>query len=339
MKWKNSDKQVLFFNYNIVYYNRTNNRVTDPMENRNYVPYIHKNGIIYPKRDLTNINIFESKTLKPESVLYFDAGSGFPRFKLSMTDSKRCIKIPKADYIIVSGNNDFKSPSYNYVVIEDNSSIYFVLEDDWNTWFNNSIVLFKNTCSAYHNFNGDPKVIYNGRVNSYTKESVWLAKYTEGEYSIPYLTDKQLDKIICEMCPEPTYEEFESILDMLNSEDASVVQLGVKMLTGYNVDKYKLSMRLILYTRVNWYVFTKNTVGTKQLIDTLDLYTYYICNDFPRGAYHAQKEYETYNAEDVAIAKKLGYKMIKEWLQNVYKRQILDYEFDWLPDERKVALE
>lgn len=53
------------------------------------------------------------------------------------------------------------------------------------------------------------------------------------------------------MCPEPTYEEFVSILDMLDSQDASVVQLGTKMIAGYNVDKYKLSMRLILTTRSN----------------------------------------------------------------------------------------
>lgn len=78
-----------------------------------------------------------------------------------------------------------------------------------------------------------------------------MAKYLDGQYTKPFVTDVQLDKIICEMCPEPTYEEFNSVLDMLNSEDASVVQLGVKMLTGYNVEKYKLSMRLILLTRRN----------------------------------------------------------------------------------------
>ena len=53
------------------------------------------------------------------------------------------------------------------------------------------------------------------------------------------------------MCPEPTYEEFLSIIDMLNSDDASIVQLGIKMLVGYNVEKYKLSFRLILQTRTN----------------------------------------------------------------------------------------
>jgi hypothetical protein len=53
------------------------------------------------------------------------------------------------------------------------------------------------------------------------------------------------------MCPEPTYEEMLSLLDMLNSEDASIVQLGVKMITGFNVEKYRLTFRLILYTRKN----------------------------------------------------------------------------------------
>ena len=103
----------------------------------------------------------------------------------------------------------------------------------------------------YHTFTGTPKIIYQGKVTSYTKDSLYLAKYADGTYTKPYITDEQLDKIICNMCPEPTYDEFISILDMLNSEDASVVQLGVKMIAGYNVDKYKLSMSLILQTRSN----------------------------------------------------------------------------------------
>jgi hypothetical protein len=60
-----------------------------------------------------------------------------------------------------------------------------------------------------------------------------------------------LDKIINDLCPEPTYEEIESIVDMLNSEDAATVQLGVKMIQGYNANKYRLTLRLILCTRDN----------------------------------------------------------------------------------------
>ncbi|MBO7693462.1 MAG: hypothetical protein J6T10_12600 [Methanobrevibacter sp.] len=104
--------------------------------------------------------------------------------------------------------------------------------------------------SKYHYFS-NVKQIYKGRLSTFDKDSVYLAKYADGEYTVPYITDNELDKIICGMCPEPTYDEVTSLIDMLNSEDASVVQLGVKMLTGFNVEKYKLTFKLILYTRSN----------------------------------------------------------------------------------------
>ena len=107
---------------------------------------------------------------------------------------------------------------------------------------------------------------------------------------------------------------------------------------GYNVDKFKLSMRLILLTRSNWYLFTKNTVGTKQLMETLKILPNYISDDFARGAYYVQKNNESYAVEDVAIAKKLSAAMIKRWLQGLYERQLLNYDYQWLPDERKVDI-
>jgi hypothetical protein len=50
----------------------------------------------------------ETTTIKPGSKLFFDPGSSFPRFKLAMSDNKRCIKLDKGDYIVVSGDKDFK---------------------------------------------------------------------------------------------------------------------------------------------------------------------------------------------------------------------------------------
>ena len=88
-------------------------------------------------------------------------------------------------------------------------------------------------------------------MTSYGKDTVYLAKYADGDYTLPYITDNELDKAICGMCPEPTYDEIMSVIDMLNSDDASIVQLGVKLIAGFNVEKYKMTFKLILYTRSN----------------------------------------------------------------------------------------
>lgn len=103
----------------------------DPMQLRNYYSYMHSKGYIYPKKDLSVISKLETKTIKPGSTLYFDAGSGFPRFKLSMSDNKRCIKVAKGDYIVVSGERSCQCPPYEYVVIEDLSNIYLVRDEEY----------------------------------------------------------------------------------------------------------------------------------------------------------------------------------------------------------------
>lgn len=272
--------------------------------------------------------------------MFFDKGSGFPRFKLGLTDNKRCIKVGKADYVVVSGEAEFKTTDEEYVVLEDNDSderLYFVKYEDWKIYFNDSLSFFVNALVGLHNFT-NAKVIYKGKLQSFEKNSVYLAKYALGEYTIPYITDNDLDKICCSMCPDPTYDEFLSIIDMLNSDDASVVQLGVKMLAGYNIEKYKLSFRLILCTRKNWYNWSRNLVACKQLIETLGINNWDIYDNFAGGSYRCEREGESYTIEDLAIAKRLASKFIREDLQQYLQNYYTSRNYTWLPDERTVEL-
>ena len=126
MKWKNTDKECKKFNYNIVYSNAVHGYKTIPFETLRWSYEFITNGFCYPKKDLSNIDTFETTTVKPESKLYFDSGSGFPRFKLSLSDNKRCIKTSKANYIVVSGNKEFKTTTDEYIVIEDDKEIILV---------------------------------------------------------------------------------------------------------------------------------------------------------------------------------------------------------------------
>ena len=338
MKWKDTDTECKLFNYSNYNYWLNNNRVGDPFYEPSWWSEVFVRGFVYPKQDLSKVDSFKTKTIKAESTLYFDSGSAFPRFKLGLTDNKRCIKTAKANYIVTSGETNYRLSSKEYVVLEDCTGIYFVAYDEWKIYFNENLTNFVNRMIGFHNFASDVKVIYTGRLQSYEKDSLYLAKYATGEYTVPYIIDTDLDKICCSMCPEPTYEEFLSIIDMLNSDDASVVQLGVKMLAGYNVDKYKLSFRLILCTRKNWFEWSKNLVACKQLVDTLGIDRYSIYDNFVSGCYRAQRNGETYTVEDIAIAKKLAYKFIKQDLQNYLQNYYFSRDYEWLPDERTIEL-
>ena len=341
MFWKNTEYECLFFRYDQLISNRAHGWSYDPFDRPRdyYDDSIALGTNIYPKQDLTNVLNQKITTLNPKSTLFFDQSSGFPRFKLGLTDNKRCIKIPKADYIVVSGDTTTYVSNKEYVVIEDGNTIYFVWQDEWDTWFEGRLSDFEAKLVGYHDFSADAKVIYKGKVQSYTKDSLYLAKYINGEYTVPFITDNDLDKICCSMCPEPTYDEFISIVDMLNSEDTSIVQLGIKLLSGYNVEKYKLSFRLILQTRSQWYKCCGNLVACKQLIDTLGINRYNIQDSFSYSSSYCQKPGETYTTEDVAIAKRLAYKFIKEDLEKYAYNNYFSNSFIWLPDERTVKLE
>ena len=338
MYWKDTDKICYHFNYNNLYYNNVNNAQLNVFENRRYWYEFITNGYCYPRQKLSDISSnFEVMTVKPESKLFFDPGSGFPRFKLGLTDNKRCIKTTKADYIVVSGKKDYKTPDAEHVVLEDDNGVYIINKDEWDQWFSGRLDVFINGVCAYKTFK-DVKVIHIGRLTSYAKDSVWLAKYAEGEYTLNYITDVNLDKQICSMCPEPTFDELCSIIDMLNSDDAAVVQLAIKTLSAYDIAKYKLTFRLILYTRRGWYEYSKNLVATKQLIETLGLNRYYVYDDFAYGAKYADDQTDTYTIEDIALSKQIGLKLTQEWLQKMYKDNFQNANYRWLPNERKVTL-
>ena len=341
MKWKDTEIECQVFNYSNYNYYKINNKTEDPF----YVPSwwygIISRGYVYPKLDLSSVENNKVTTINSESTLFFDKGSGFPRFKLGLTDSKRCIKMGKADYIVVSGETNFRTTDEEYVILEDDDSnerLYFVKYQDWKIYFNDQLNYFVANLRGLHDFTANVKVIYKGRLQSFEKDSVYLAKYASGEYTLPYITDNDLDKICCSMCPDPTYEEFLSIIDMLNSDDASVVQLGVKMLAGYNIEKYKLSFRLILCSRKNWYNWSRNLVACKQLVDTLSINNWDIYDEFASGSFRCQRDGESYTIEDIAIAKQLAKKLIIEDLQKRFQTYFLDRNYQWLPDERTVDL-
>ena len=344
INWYGSDKPLYSFNYSTYNYAAKNNRTDCPFYRELWSyrwDFISNCGFICTKADLTKVIKNEVKVIQPDSRLYFDSGSTFPRFKLGLSNNKRCIKIEKADIIVVSGESNYEISSNQYAVLEDDAGIYLVRDTDWNQ-FGNSLCRFLSAVKGFVPFTDDVKFIYFGKLMSFAKDSEYLAKYAFGDYTLPYITDKNLDNVICAMCPEPTYEEIISLKDMLHSDDAAIVQLGIKTLATFNVTKYKMAFRLLLYTDPRWFDFTKNTVSTKQLIETLSIDNRRICNlsynnNFSYTCDRVILPGETFTTEDVALSKKLSRVLIEEWLQNMYDR-VRGNNYSWLPDERKVSV-
>lgn len=333
--WKDTEKECYWFLYEHYHENVTTGRTYNIF---NSYRWPLNDYCIYPKGDVESIiKTYKTTVINPDSKLFFDSGSGFPRFKLGLTSNKRCIKTAKADYIVVSGSTTYSKDTIPYVVIEDDTRVCILSQADFDGYFGGSLTLFATKISPYEKLS-NPKVVYTGILYSYNKDSMYLGKYTDGTYTLNYITDNDLDKIVNTMCPEPTYEELESVIEMLNSDDAATAQLGVKLLQGYNINDYKLSLRLILCTRATWWLYSKTTVGAKQLVSSLRIEAYQIRDSFIYGCQYAYRKGETYTAKDIAIAKKLGKKFFTEYFQNEYN-EYLQKNWTWLPDERKIKLE
>ena len=333
MEWKDTGKDMYVFQYN--------NLMENIHYNRSYAIYYgvsswrYRNSkYLYPKSDL-NVDSFETKTIKPDSKLFFDPGSGFPRFKLSLSGNKRCIKQSKANIIVVSGDTDYSWDNEIFAIVEDDEKCILINQNDWSNFrdLNHFISVTQKYMTWYN-----PKYITTSSLQGFNEKNLWIKKYDLGEYTLDYITDINLDKIISNMCPDFTVNELESILEMLNSEDAAVVQLGVKTLQAYNIEKYKMTLRLILCSRSNWYTFTRNTVGTKQLLETLDLNQYSISDNLANATRYICRDGESYDIDDVVLAKHISKKLIEEYCQHICQSYFFESNEKWLPDERKITL-
>ena len=90
MKWKDTDKTCYYVRFSTIDYGISRGINVDPFSDHYWDFY--NNSILYENIDLSKVDGFRTKTINPESKLFFDPGSGFPRFKLGLTDNKRCIK-------------------------------------------------------------------------------------------------------------------------------------------------------------------------------------------------------------------------------------------------------
>ena len=134
-----------------------------------------------------------------------------------------------------------------------------------------------------------------------------------------------------------------SIAEMLNSPDSALWDLGVRLLGTYNIQKYRLSSRLILLSNTNW--FSRKNVFSKFFCDTLDLSCAYSSPYFLRHNWLTLYEpNQKYEKEDIELTKQiaLNTKCIKDLLDkfkfvsndNDYYKACLTCE--WIPDEYRI---
>lgn len=213
---------------------------------------------------------------KEGSVLYFDKSSKFPRFKLSQTSYKRCIKIEKADCIIAKKFDARQIELYLncdcYIFENEYGTLCVVPESYIKSYANGSVKdffeLLKNL-DSYPDLKEEP--IYKGRLCcAFKTPSIYLENLINNK-PLPIMEDTTLDNEVNKTFEKITEEDIETIIPMLNSSDYESVSLGLKLLSNTNViETPYLTTAILVYTFSNWYGNqAKNTVGVAQMFNTL----------------------------------------------------------------------
>lgn len=259
--------------------------------------YITK-GTLQKVSDNVNQNLIKKEDVNLSSTLYFDKSCTFPRYKLEGTNFKRCIKIDKADYIIIPKNFkywNFNTSNYKYK-IEEEKRIYLFGQDAYDLIPDKSefnIELFEQTDYVYAD----------------TRDIGYLVHNILNVYNKPFILEEDLDRLISETHLEKLdTDTINSIYEMMSSKDADSVELGCKLLSSFNVFDKSLTTSLLLFlTQDNWFCNKgSKSVAFKSMLRSLH---------YPDHGYRfielVFQSHQISNAEDRELSKLL----IEPWLR------------------------
>ena len=195
-----------------------------------------------------------ASTLTPNATLYFSASSEFPRFKLTDTGYKRCIKIDKADFIVM-GKLELNQ-RYNCYLFEDEEYFYLIDYDRMYFQYRSDqykVSAFKTNPEQYirnhHLYYGATlTLVHHGEICYGQAGSTDVEHIMNGDYK-KTITDKDLDSAINGNFDKLDADTVSSICDMLDSPDKVTKGVGLKILTGYNVQATPLTIRTMLGLR------------------------------------------------------------------------------------------
>ena len=252
------------------------------------------------------LNITRLGTLSDSAVLFFDKSATFPRYKLAESNYKRCIKVEKADFIVIG-----KDVEKN---IKNTWGVYLVYEDAENLYIARSI---RDTKTAISNMYPSAKLIYEGPVVCYPE----TASIILSSVKTPLVFDSDLDKKVNKTLPVLTYDDAEQIISMLSSTDGSTIELGVKLLSSFDCTSTPLTVKTILCMNPSWASRPVATqVATQTMLDSIKLDKSYI--RYGSGLSILMKDTNTYSEDDSVLARKILKPCVVKYLKHLVRREL-----------------
>lgn len=245
--------------------------------------------------------------------LYFTSDSKFSREKISNSEYKKCIKIEKADYIIIPNKIETFHNNINFIKLYNGNCAFSGLT------INGDYFDFERFKTLYPTVLGDKSLqsIGEGLLSLQNENLEEQIRYGI-ENNIPIITDRDLDKIFQSKLSQLTSDELVNIYDMLISSDSSTIQLGIKLLNSYNLIGYENAITILFESLPkNCYNVVKNLAAFKCIKSTINYFNLF-SNRFPQYKLIDCSENEKQLIKP--IVKRLLIKNIEEYMNALMKR-------------------
>ena len=277
--------------------------------------------IVFPT-DISNLKTLMdqySKSLTgwvPGKKIYFHPKSKFPRFKLMGTDYKRTIKPDKCDCIVVPEVPErwiYIYPKMRIYKDKRSNDLFGISKGIYDARFSDEKHFLE--CIKLWN-NADLEFVQTTNIAEVNKENSFAIDVLLGKYTKPIITDTMLDLEISKSLPIISESDIDSIDSMLGSTDQSVVEMGLKLLTGFNVFETPTIIKTLLYK--HWNVATSNkalnSVAVRKMLNSVDADRKYI-GQFPNWAYALAEPGDKFSDYEIAQVGRLLKPLFKEYVE------------------------
>ena len=246
------------------------------------VSYQDKNNANKRLKELS-INSSEISSLK---TIYFDPQSTYPRYKLRENSNfQRVLKIEKADAVISQNEYDYNErltdglvfkDDYDNIYLLNSYSISHIKDESFHQNYENCKVL-EDQINEYF-ISNDLEPILNLKIiekSGYIPTSVKLATSLYNLFNVytKIVFEKDIDAFINKSLLDMTNDEYDQINSMLSSTDENTVELGLNLLSGYNINDNICKIGTLIALNANNIFYNKgsNRVGFQQIISTLNI--------------------------------------------------------------------
>ena len=259
------------------------------------------------------IKKIEYSKLTKDATLYFSKSSNFPRLKLENTGFKRCIKLDKADFVVINPSS-LTDLTERWYAIETDTTIY--LGDYWTIYRRRTDL---------ENFLGltissDMLItLYAYELSEKRKDLLKLLQ----EPNVKFISDDELNKTINKSDQILDKETMMTIHGMLKSSDLDTIELGLKMLTGFNIDETPLTISTLLLLDQRWWMTNARTnVLVQNMIKQLDISNKRGSYNFPYNISYLHSTAEKATEYDKELTKSLIFDKIVNYINNYLSKDI-----------------